>query len=330
MKIRLLLFLGLLLLACSFTNCGSGIHPMTEESLDPGWHEGSLMHNGLKRVFLFYIPKNLSDDAPVVVLLHGGTQSMDELFTKNAGATKEWPSVAEDEGFLLLVPNGTNINTGSPAGNNQQWNDCRKIGSDADDVGFMNELLNWAGQNFSINTNRIYATGLSNGGLMAYRLARELDDRIAAAAAFIANKPQSGECQSLTGSIPIMIVNGTDDPVMPYNGGEVSNGGRGTVLSTETTVQFWAQQLEIAQTPAAIDTLQNKSQDDNSRVIRFRYGITDTDAPLVLFKVVGGGHWMPSIEHIVPSVFEIVLGEQNNDIESARVAWNFLKQHTLN
>ncbi|HLR24509.1 MAG TPA: PHB depolymerase family esterase [Fodinibius sp.] len=321
--------MGLLFLACSLASCSSSIDPMPEESAKPGWHEGTLRHDGLERVFLFYIPENLPDNAPVVVLLHGGTQSMDKLFRKNAGATKEWPSVAEDKGFLLLVPNGTNINTGSPTGNKQQWNDCRPIGSNASDVGFVNELLNWADKKFSINTNRLYATGLSNGGLMAYRLARELDDRIAAIAAFIANKAQNEECQSSAHSMPVMIANGTDDPLMPYKGGEVSNGGRGTVRSTKATVQYWTQQLGIAPEPAVTDTLQNRSQDDNSRVVQLKYGSADAGAPVVLYKVVSGGHLMPSVEHEVPRFVERLLGSQNNDVEGARLAWDFFAQYSL-
>src|SRR5699024_1290005 len=163
----------------------------------------------------------------------------------------------------------------------------------------------------------------------AYRLAREMDDKLAAVAAFIANKAQNGECHSSAHSMPVMIANGTDDPLMPYKGGEVSKGGRGTVLSTKATVRYWTQQWGIAPEPAGTDTLQNRSQDDNSRVVQLRYGSADAGAPVVLYKLVGGGHLMPSVQHKVPRFVERLLGDQNKDVEGARLAWDFFSQHSL-
>ncbi|HLR32474.1 MAG TPA: dienelactone hydrolase family protein [Fodinibius sp.] len=327
MRLQIIILLLVSLTAFSVSCSSTRIKPLPENSLKPGWHEGSLQHDGLERVFLFYIPQNLPDNPPVVILLHGGTRSMNKLFNKNAGGTKEWPAVAEDEGFLLLVPNGTGIRDGSPTGNNQQWNDCRPVGSTADDVGFISELISWADQKASINNNRVYVTGVSNGGVMAYRLARELDNKITAIAAFIANKPKNSQCNS-SGVVPVMMVNGTEDPTMPFNGGQVSNGGRGKVLSTEATVDFWANQNSVSTKPVAVDTLQNINQDDESHVIRMRYGSSQLGAPAVLYKVVGGGHLMPSIEYVVPHWIERLIGNQNNDVEGARITWQFLSQHS--
>lgn len=327
MKFRLLL-LFLIPLAVFGVSCSTtGINPMPENSLKPGWHEGSLQHDGLERVFLFYIPKNLPDNPPAVILLHGGTQSMNFILDRKNGGIKEWPAVAEDKGFLLLVPNGTNVDTGAPTGNKQQWNDCRSVVSEADDVGFIGELISWADRKVDINNSRIYVTGSSNGGMMSYRIARELGDKVAAVAAFIANKPENNECSGSASPIPVMIVNGTEDPLMPYNGGEVAYGGRGTVLSTEATVNYWVNQNGIAPEPAAIDSLPNINLDDESHVIRYRYGSPQLGAPVVLYKVVGGGHMMPTIKYPFVHLAERLLGNQNNDVEGARIAWKFLSRH---
>jgi polyhydroxybutyrate depolymerase len=328
MKLQRIILLLVLLAAFSSSCRTNSINPMPEDSLKPGWHEGSLQHEGLNRAFMFYIPKNLPDNPSVVILLHGGTRSMNEIFNNNAGGTNAWPATAEDEGFLLLVPNGTDIDDGSPTGNNQQWNGCRPIGSTADDVGFISKLINRADQKVDINNERVYATGVSNGGVMAYRLARELDAKISAVAAFIANKPQNNQCQDSIGSVPVMIVNGTEDSTMPYNGGEVSKGGRGEVLSTKATIDFWANQNGVPTKPVVVDTLQNINQDDESHVIRMRYGSTQPGAPVVLYKVAGGGHLMPSINYVVPHWIERLLGNQNNDVEGARIAWKFVSQFT--
>lgn len=327
MKVHVIIFSVALLIGCTLSCSSSDTAPMPTHNLQPGWHKNSLQHDGLKRVFRFYIPENMADHPPVVILLHGGTRSMDELFQKNAGGTNAWPTVAEDEGFILVVPNGTNVRTDKPVGNNQQWNDCRPTGSTADDVGFISKIINWSAEKMSINKKRVYVTGVSNGGVMAYRLASELDDKIAAIAAFIANKPKNSQCEDHPDNpVPVMIINGTADPMMPFNGGEVSKGDRGMVLSTKATVAYWAKQNGVAGTPAAIDTLQNISREDESYVIRFRYGSAKAGAPVVLYKVAGGGHLMPSVKHIVPHWIERLLGNQNNDVEGARIAWQFLSQ----
>lgn len=122
MKYIVLILLSLLLLSCGTS---SGIKPMPKYSDEPGWHEGTLERNGLKRLPRFYIPEELSTDASVAFLLHGETQSMEAIFRPNAGGTNEWPDLAEEEKFLLIVPNGINVETGSPDGNDENWNDCR-------------------------------------------------------------------------------------------------------------------------------------------------------------------------------------------------------------
>ena len=79
----------LFLLALGLGSCSTGIDPQSQESDDPGWHQGTLEHDGLERVFRFYIPKDLPSNAPVVILLHSGTQSMDAIIRPNAGGTIE-------------------------------------------------------------------------------------------------------------------------------------------------------------------------------------------------------------------------------------------------
>ena len=156
---------------------------------------------------------------------------MDELFRSNAGGTQEWPEVAEDGGFLLLVPNGTGVETGDPSGDDQRWNDCRSpsaggvTGSTADDVGFLVALADWAGHRFPVS-DRVLVTGASNGGMMAYRLATERPGRVAGVAAFVANLPEGGECSDPSQPVPILIVNGTADPITPYAGEKLATEAR--------------------------------------------------------------------------------------------------------
>jgi len=160
---------------------------------------------------------------------------------------------------------------------------------------------------------------------MIYRIAQTLSDQIAAAAVFVANKSKNSECAPTTSSMPIMIVNGTEDPMMPYNGGGVSNRKRGEVLSTKKTVQFWLQQNNLIKAVPIIDSLPNINHNDDSYAIRFKYG-TNSAYPVVLVQLKGGGHFMPSIDYVVPHWTELLLQSQNNDIEGAHLAWDFMHQ----
>jgi len=255
---------------------------------------------------------------------------MHAIFSSGAGGTQEWTQIAEDEGVLLLVPNGTNLDTGAPSGDKQAWNDCRpgaRARPDADDVGFVAAMLDWAADRFAdtqiaLATDRAFVTGSSNGGMMAYRLAIERPDRFAAAAAFIANRPQPSECPEAAVPVPMLIVNGTEDPLMPYTGGRIAAalGGLGTVASAEATRAYWGTVNEADSTQRSVNPLPNRDPNDGSVVVcENDPPATTTGAPVRFCRVDGGGHLMPSIDHRLR-------GRQNHDVEGARLAWSFFKQ----
>ena len=319
-----------LTLAVALAGCSSpssGIVPLPEESTEPGWHEGTLSHGGQERLFRFYVPDRLASGSPPVLLLHGGTQGMDELFRPNAGGTQEWPEVAEDGGFLLLVPNGTGVETGDPGGDDQRWNDCRSpsaggvAGSTADDVGFLVALSDWAGRQFPVS-DRVLVAGASNGGMMAYRLATERPDRVAGVAAFVANLPEGGECPDPSRPVPVLIVNGTADPITPYAGGEA--GDRGGVRSAEVTRDVWLAANRADPARRTVETLPDVDPRDESVVVCERYPASGPGAGVRFCSVEGGGHTIPSVAHPLPRWLERIVGRQNHDVEGARLAWSFL------
>ena len=313
----------LLLVGCS---APSGTDP-DDEGRAAGWHEETLRHDGGERRFRYYVPDTASAAVPVVMLLHGGSQSMDALFADDAGGTQEWREIAEEEGVLLLVPNGTNRDTGAPTGDNQTWNDCRPPESEgdaeADDVGFLTALLDWAIDRFedgslSIDRERVFVTGASNGGMMTYRMATERPDRVAAAAAFIANRPKPNQCAPATEPVPLLIVNGTEDPLMPYEGGRIRF-GYGTVQSAEATRRYWVTVNRADTTDVDVQQLPNRSTEDGSVVVCETYPPRSRAGARVRFcRVDGGGHAMPSIDHQLAGA-----RRQNHDVEGARLAWSF-------
>ena len=325
--------------ALGFVGCGGGSQPPATEppasppssnatALAPGWHTQSIQHDGIERRFRLYLPSSANGSVPVVVLLHGGRGSMFGIVSASSDGSAEWPAIADDEGLLLVVPNGTNVDTGTGDGNDQSWNDCRPqlpdgALSDADDVGFIEALLEALPERLgpagpvTPNLDRVYATGVSNGGMMSYRLAEERPARFAAIAAFIANRPEPSECAESGTSVAVFIANGTEDALMPYDGGTIAF-NRGSVSSAEATRDYWLVINGVGPDADSVTSLPDTDPDDGSIVICEDYLAMTGDSRDVRFcRVEGGGHSVPSIVHAVP-------GRQNRDLEGARLAWEFL------
>lgn len=293
----------------------------------------TLAHDGLTRYYHYYVPDGLGPSPPLVFLLHGGTRGYTEVIT-GTSAGQEWLSVADDEKFLLIIPNGVDPDTGFTDTESQNWNDCRADDTDtatgADDVGFISALIDWAIANFDVDTQRVYSTGASNGGMMSYRLARELGHRIAGIACFVANEPAVPECGGLPYPTPVFICNGDGETVfMPWDGGYVVDATRGTVQSAIATRDFWIARNGTSTTPSMVVNYPNIDTSDGTTVSSALYtgGLEGTE--VMFYTVSNGGHTIPSINYPLPLLALAVVGPQNNDIEGARHAWAFLIGHTL-
>ncbi len=320
----------LLILALQWISCGNsttGRNGNTNELLTPGWHdEQSITVSDLRRFYRYYIPDSLSSEQPpVVFFLHGGNQSMRKSMPPADNGSAAWPDVADKHGFILMVPNGTNPETADASGDEQRWNDCRVKAPDVDvnDVDFLRTLMDWSVENLEIDAARIYVTGASNGGLMTFRAAIELPDKVAAAAPFIANNPVESECPPATPT-PIMITVGTEDPLMPYTGGEVAGSGS-FVVSADSTRDFWVELNGITGEPTPA-TLPDIAPNDESVVVEEVFQNVNGTLAVRYLRMVGAGHSMPSTSRKLRPAIEAFLGPQNNDIEGAEQAWQFMSQ----
>jgi len=308
------------------------------------WHFGTLQHDKLARHYRYFLPENMPGNAvlsnvpekrPMVILLHGGTRSMNLVFNKRSGASRYWPELAQQEGFILVAPNGINAKNGNASGDKQNWNDCRDrvpgTNSDtgADDVGFIARLIDELAKTLSIDTSRIYVTGASNGGMMTYRVAAELGHKIAAAAVFIANEPDGKECnqQNIAGPVPLMIMNGTKDKFIPWDGGDAP-GKTGKLFSVDETINIWAARNAVNPDVHKITRIANSNKKDGSTVELIVFEKGPESADLWLYKVSGGGHNIPSDLYSVPKLMQwTLLGKQNKDINGVAEAWRFLSMH---
>jgi polyhydroxybutyrate depolymerase len=295
------------------------------------WRDESLQVGGTTRWFRVYETRAYMTGAPAVVVLHGGTQSMRKIFEREAGGSQAWRDVAEREGLLLLAPNGTNVTTGDTRGDRQTWNDVRPPGarrdSEADDVAFIGAMLDWAERRYRVDPQRIYVTGASNGGMMTYRLLIEAPERFAAGAAFIASLPEkSPHVKPPRRPTPLMIANGTADPLVPWEGGDRMQAGF-AVLSAEATVAWWVRAVGADAQRPSTEALPDLAPDDRCRIHKTTYPVLAGGAPVVFFRLEGGGHAMPSMHYPLPDTRLVrrLIGNACADAEGAELAWEFMR-----
>lgn len=244
------------------------------------------MVGGRERYFVEYVPKSLKPGAPLLFVLHpsgGDGASMREY------SGYEFDQLADAHGFVVVYPDGYE-NT---------WNDCRggsPFSSKAlkiDDVGFIETLLAHEVTTHAIDKKRVFAAGWSNGAQLAYRLALEHPEDFAGVAAVSASVPvkQNLDCGQTDKPIPVMIVNGTADPINPYRGGMVNLGGAklGNVLSSEDTARYWAKLLGVTAMPVAAKLPHIGGPTNVSSLTWSKDGV-----PVVMhYSVQNGGHAMP-------------------------------------
>jgi polyhydroxybutyrate depolymerase len=319
---------------------GNKPHPVKVEVLaaaaEPraaGWHEQTMDVAGVERVYRCYVPSNAPAHPAVVVLLHGGQQSMREIFDNKVGGARGWLTLAEHEGFLLLTPNGTNPENGDTMGDDQIWNDLRapdsKRRSTNDDVRFVGQLLDWAAATLGADTNRAYVTGASNGGMMTYRLLVDTPERFAAGAAFVAALPGDlTRAHQPARPVPLMIANATKDPMIKWEGGFAP--GKLRIASTPDTLAWWIKANHANPDGAKEEALPDTDPKDKCRIYKTEYPALDGGAPVLFYRIEGGSHSMPSKQHLYREgpIIQKTLGLAR-DVEGAEIAWDFMKQFSL-
>ena len=276
---------------------------------------GTLNHDGIERRWLVYLPTTLADRPSIVLVLHGSRGDGDRIRRLTSHA---FDQQAERHGFIAVYPDGFE----------QHWNDCRATASYSanaraiDDVGFLAALVDEMRARWGADPSRVFAAGLSNGGHMAYRLGLEAPERVRGIAAIAASLPVDAnlDCARRGRPVPVMIVNGTDDPVNPYGGGLVDFLGdtsRGSVLSATDTAAYWA---GLAGLTGASETLAMPDEvpGDGSTVSRTVWA-RDGAPSVVLVTVSGGGHTIPHPRSRLPRL----LGRTNHDVDAAAMICDF-------
>jgi polyhydroxybutyrate depolymerase len=280
----------------------------------------SIVVDGVTRTFNAMLTANRP--APLVFVLHGNSQTGADMVTRTS-----WPALAKREQFSVVFPDGLN----------RAWADLRPSDSRAgrippegtDDVAFIARLIEKYTADGVADRTRIYVTGLSNGGAMTMTLFCKRADLFAAAASVIMNlTDESAQGCHPSRPVPMLMMNGTADPLIPYEG------GRGTsrfavdgFWSTEETLLFWRRINGCEAGDANTTELQDRDTNDQSTVT-----LVNSRCPpgrdVVLYRINGGGHRMPSSfsDTRFVRLVNFMFGPQNHDIDGAEAIWGFFKR----
>jgi polyhydroxybutyrate depolymerase len=271
---------------------------------------------GRTRTYYVHTPKNYISATrwPLVFVIHG------RLGTGPGMARiARFDPFADSNGIIAVYPDGID----------HSWADGRGTSpadrAGVDDVAFFSAMLDKLEAAYSIDPSRVYATGLSNGGFMSYDLACKLAARIAAVAPVAATfaVPQSQSCHPAR-PISVLAINGTDDPLVPYAGGELKRTAGGMILSAPESAKAWSQLDGCAANPAS-DSLPAKSP-DGLETRREIYSGCQQKAAVALYTVVGGGHTWPGGKQYFP---QFLIGKTSHDFGANDVIWQFFQTHPL-
>lgn len=268
-------------------------------------NNGSITHNGLKRDYILYVPAlyNPATPAPLVLNFHGYTSNALEQMLYG-----DFRPIADTAGFILVHPLGTKDLLG-----NNHWN----VGwgtSTADDIGFTAALIDSLSAQYAINPERIYSTGMSNGGFMSYTLACELSDRIAAIASVTGSMTvnQNQSCDPVH-PMPVMEIHGTADGTVAYEG---------NILFTPipSVLAFWTQ-FNQCETSPEINPIPDIDTADGCTAEHHLYKNGNQGVEVEHYKIIGG-------EHTWPGSFFGGVGT-NQDINASKEIWRFFSQYDI-
>ena len=267
----------------------------------------SITHDGIQRDYIVYIPElyDGSSVVPLVLNFHGfGSNATQQMFYG------DFRDIADTEGFLLVHPEGTRFF------GNQFWNvGFPGLSSTIDDVGFTEALIDELATLYTIDLDRVYATGMSNGGFMSFLLACQLSEKIAAVASVTGSMTQDtfDDCNAQLPT-PVLQIHGTEDDVVLYNENNLS-------LPIPDVISYWVDHNNCETTPTTT-TLPDVDVSDGSTIEYSVYEDGDNGITTEHMKVIGGGHtWPGSVLNSAGT---------NQDIDASMEIWLFFSRYDIN
>jgi polyhydroxybutyrate depolymerase len=267
---------------------------------------GSLVSSGQKRDYLLYVPSSYdrTKPTPLVISMHGAG-----LWGAAQKETSQWNQLAERRSFIVVYPSGA-VGSGP-----RIWHVEPSSGL-MTDVRFISELIDTLEATYNIDSTRIYANGLSNGGGMSFVLSCTLSDRIAAVGMVAAAQTLPWKWCTDQRPMPMIAFHGTHDPIVPYNGGATWISSRPFPNVSKWTAN-WAERNRCA--PKPVESMVA------SDVIRREYTSCADRAAVVLYTVNGAGHTWPGGKPLP----EWLAGTTSQSVDATSLMWDFFREHQL-
>ncbi len=299
----------------------------SEDLLLAGSQYKQVVYDGLQRSYWEYVPAKLQeakDAYPLVIVLHGGGGTGKYMI-----ALTRFNRLATEQGFMVVYPEAIE----------KRWNDGRNFQEyksqreNIDDVGFISALIDRLATQYPVDLERVYVAGISNGAMMTHRLATDLSAKISAAAMVAGNIPENYFSKGIPSKpVPIIIMNGTEDQLMPWKGGELGF-NKGRVVSTEQTVNFW-RKYNKCETSGQTVYKPDRDPNDGTRVRVDSYKNKDGKTMVMLYVIEGGGHTWPGAPPQLPQAPQAIpkeaVGLMSSDISGSDEIYNFFKQYSRN
>jgi polyhydroxybutyrate depolymerase len=306
--------------------------------------------DNVDRSYVVHLPKGYDDKQhyPVVILLHGMNQDSDDM-----ERLTRFNELADKDSIIAVYPSALHgrWNFGIQQSPQQQYRrgPYRRPGygypgrypgggggypppqrepgernrpQQADDVDFLNRMLDRLANKFAVDRARVYVTGLSDGGFMTLKVGCELADRVAAIGIVGAAMPKTMVCIP-SRPLPAVMMNGTDDPVVKYGGGTGKN-GRFATISAEDTAKQWAKYDRCAEKPAKSKVPAHGKGSMETKVDTFTG--CQQDAAVVLYSIKGGGNTWPGGEQYES---EKTIGKTSEDLDANSTLWSFFVTRKL-
>jgi len=326
-RITLFVIVAILLLACAVvagtywaTGPALRCELPTDGSAGEGWSARTLVSGGIERCYYLYVPSGLDSTQPAAVVLsfHGFLSNPD-----SHALISGWHKLAEQEGFLVAYPQGTEFP--------QRWNAGSTWGDlGVNDVQFFRDMLDHLSTIAAVNRSRIYVNGFSNGGGMSVRIGCEAADLVAAMGSVAGAVVEMEDC-SPSRPLPAMAFHGTADPIVDYEGGDMKGWwlrqAAGVTdaptyfVGAEDWVAIWAEGNGCDPVPETIP------QQGDVRGVRYtgcaQGAVGAQSADVILYTIEDGGHTWPGGMPI-PGV-----GKTTNAINATEVLWKFFQAYTL-
>ena len=263
---------------------------------------GQITSSGERRRYLLYVPESYNPQVstPLIINIHGFAQ-----WPANQMRVSQWNEVADEYGLIVVYPSGT----GFP----WRW---RVTDEPEKELAFFSDLIDKLEDEYNIDSSRIYANGLSNGGAMTFLLACNLSDRITAVGTVAGAFRGMCEGGSQQRPVPAIFFHGKQDPIVPFEGGEYERTGV-PFPSIPEFVAAYAQENGCDPTPTTLM--------ETGNITGIRYSECNQDADVVFYTIADGGHTWPGGSPLP----ERITGKTTQEIDATALMWEFFQEFSL-